>query len=170
MLAFVKMVRALSRACGVAAAAMILVAVAVVCQMVFVRYVLNGSTVWQTPLVTYLLVAATFIGSPYVLLLRGHVNVDLLPIYMRGHGRLWLALMANGVSLAFCLVVLWYALEFWHDAFAGNWQSASMWRIPLWIPYLSLPLGFGLMVLQYAADLWLLASGREAPFGMEEQK
>lgn len=168
MLAFVTVVRVLSRACGVAAAAMIVIAVAIVCQMVFVRYVLNASTVWQTPLVTYLLVAATFIGAPYVLLLRGHVNVDLVPIYLHGRARRGLALAASALSLAFCLLVLWHALAFWHEAYDGGWQSGSMWRIPLWIPYLSLPLGFGLMVLQYLADLWLLASGREAPFGMEE--
>ena len=55
----------------------------VVCQMVFVRYVLNQTTIWQTDFVTYSLVAATFIGSPYVLLTRGHVNVDVLPLLSR---------------------------------------------------------------------------------------
>ena len=50
--------------------------------MVFVRYVLNQNTIWQTDFVTYSLVAATFIGSPYVLMTRGHVNVDVLPLYL----------------------------------------------------------------------------------------
>jgi TRAP-type C4-dicarboxylate transport system permease small subunit len=47
----------------------------VTCQQVFMRYVLNASTVWQTEFVTYSIVAATFLGSPYVLMRRGHVNV-----------------------------------------------------------------------------------------------
>ena len=34
------------------------------CQMVFVRYVLDGSTVWQTEFVIYAIVAATFLGAP----------------------------------------------------------------------------------------------------------
>ena len=50
--------------------------------MVFVRYVLNQNTIWQTDFVTFSLVAATFIGSPYLLLTRGHVNVDVLPLYL----------------------------------------------------------------------------------------
>jgi TRAP-type C4-dicarboxylate transport system permease small subunit len=68
---FARGVRLLSRICGYIAAALIAVGVAVVCQMVFVRFVLNENTIWQTDFVTYSLVAATFIGSPYVLLLQG---------------------------------------------------------------------------------------------------
>mgnify|MGYP003693606893 FL=1 len=62
--------------------------------MVFVRYVLNQNTIWQTDFITYCLIAATFIGSPYVLLTRGHVNVDVLPLYLGPRGRFWLALFA----------------------------------------------------------------------------
>jgi len=61
------------------AASLIAGAVIVVCEMVFVRYLLNYNTIWQTDFTIYSLVAATFIGSPYVLLTRGHVNVDVLP-------------------------------------------------------------------------------------------
>lgn len=47
--------------------------------MVVVRYVLGTSTIWQNEFVTFAVVAATLFGSPYVLLTKGHVNVDLLP-------------------------------------------------------------------------------------------
>ena len=56
--------------------------------MVFVRYVLKGSAIWQHEFVTFSLIGATFIGAPYVLLTRGHVNVDLLPLYLGPRGRL----------------------------------------------------------------------------------
>ena len=77
---FTRIVRWLSVAFGLFAAALTAAAVVIVCQMVFVRYVLNETTIWQTDFVTYSLVAATFFGSPYVLLTKGHVNVDVLPI------------------------------------------------------------------------------------------
>jgi TRAP-type mannitol/chloroaromatic compound transport system permease small subunit len=79
---FVRTIRLISRLCGYFAAALIAVSVVIVCQMVFVRFVLNENTIWQTDFVTYSLVAATFIGSPYVLMTRGHVNVDVLPLYL----------------------------------------------------------------------------------------
>ena len=68
----------------------------VVCHMVFVRYVLNQNTIWQTDFVTYSLVAATFVGSPYVLMTRGHVNVDVLPHYLGPAA----ALLAGAASAA----------------------------------------------------------------------
>ena len=57
--------------------------------MVFVRYVLNQTTIWQTDFTTWSLVAATFIGSPYLLLNRGHVNVDVLPLHLSPRPRWW---------------------------------------------------------------------------------
>jgi TRAP-type C4-dicarboxylate transport system permease small subunit len=65
--------------------------VAITCQMIFIRFVLNGSTVWQTEAVIYLMIAATLIGLPYVQRLRGHVNVDLLPLALppRARARRW---------------------------------------------------------------------------------
>ena len=78
MNAYVRIVSAASRVGGFVAIMLIAVAALIVSQMVFLRYVLNASTIWQTEFVIYALVAATFLGSPYVLLEKGHVNIDIL--------------------------------------------------------------------------------------------
>jgi TRAP-type C4-dicarboxylate transport system permease small subunit len=163
---FIRGVRLLSQACGIVAATLTALAVVVVCQMVFVRYVLNQTTIWQTDFVTFSLVAATFIGAPYVLLTKGHVNVDVLPLYVGQRARWWLALVAIGISLAFALVMAVLTFQFWHEAFENNWRSESMWRARLWIPYMAMPVGLGVLTLQYVADLINLLTGREPPFGM----
>lgn len=163
---FIRAVRALSFACGLVAAGLIALAVAVVCQMVFVRYVLNDNTIWQTDFVTYSLIAATFIGSPYVLMTHGHVNVDVLPHYLGPRKRWWLALWATLVSLAFSAVMLVLTFQFWKEAWDNQWVSDTMWRARLWIPYASMPIGLALLTLQYVAELIALVTGREPPFGM----
>ena len=106
-------VRLISQLCGYVAAALIALGVVVVCHMVFVRYVLNQNTIWQTDFVTYSLVAATFVGSPYVLMTRGHVNVDVLPHYLGPRARWWLALFAAAVTLAFCVTIAVLTFQFW---------------------------------------------------------
>jgi len=159
--------RRVSQLCGIVAAALIGLGVLVVCEMVFVRYVLNQNTIWQTDFVTWSLVAATFVGSPYVLLTRGHVNVDLLPQHLGPRGRWWLAFASIVMSLAFCLILTVLTARFWLQAWDNRWVSDTMWRARLWIPYSSMPVGLAILCLQYIADLYCLVSGREPPFGIE---
>lgn len=163
---FVRSAAALSRASGILAAGLIVVSVLVVCQMVFVRYVLGQPTVWQTEFVIYALVATTFLGSPHVLLQRGHVNMDIVVLYAAHRTRWWMALAAYTISLVFCAIFFFYGSLFWHEAWANDWHSDTIWRVPLWIPYLSLPVGMGLLTLQLLADLLALATGRAHPFGL----
>jgi len=163
---FLRGVAFASRLCGVVAAALIAISVVVICQMVFIRYVLNEHTIWQTDFVIFSLVAATFIGGPYVLLTRGHVNVDVLPLYVGPRVRWWLALIAIAISLAFALIVTVLAAQFWYEAWENTWRSPSMWRVRLWIPYSAMPVGLAVLTLQYVADLLKLLTGREPPFGL----
>ena len=167
---FVRAVRLISRLCGYFAAALIAVSVVIVCEMVFVRFVLNENTIWQTDFVTYSLVAATFIGSPFVLMTRGHVNVDVLPHYLGPRARFWLAVFAASVSLAFSVVLAVLTFNFWKEAWDHRWVSDTMWRARLWIPYSSMPIGLGLLSLQYVADIYKLATGREPPFGITKER
>lgn len=166
---FVSLVRLLSRISGVVAILLILLSIIIVCQMIFQRAVLQQSTIWQTEFVIFSLISATFIGAPYVLLTRGHVNVDLLPL-MAGHStRVAMALLASTLALTFCAVLFWSSIFWWYEAFETNRLTSSMWRARVWIPYLSLPVGMGLLCLQYIADIWAIATGRDMPFGLKPE-
>ena len=167
---FVRAVRAVSQLCGFIAAGLIALGVLVVCHMVFVRYVLNQNTIWQTDFTTYCLIAATFVGSPFVLMTRGHVNVDVLPHYLRPRARFWLALFAASLSLAFAAVLAVLTFNFWKEAWDHRWVSDTMWRARLWIPYSSMPIGLCLLFLQYVADICNLVTGREPPFGIAKER
>ena len=168
--AFIDAVRIVSTALGVVSVLLLLAGVLVVCHLVFVRYVLVSSAVWQHEFVTYALIAATFLGSPYVLMTRGHVNVDLLPIYLPRAARFALALLAAGLGLLFCALLTWQGWGFFHETWVTGETGATVWAPPLWIPRLTMPIGMGLMCLQYAADIAALVTGREAPFGIEEDR
>jgi len=165
--AFIKVVRTISLGCGIFAASLIALGVFVVCEMVFERSVLGTNTIWQGDFVTNCLIAATFIGSPYVLMTRGHVNVDVLPLHAGPRLRYVLALFAIFLALAFVLVMTVLAYDFWHEAWSRNWRSNTVWRERLWIPYASMPVGFLLLAMQYLIELICLATGREAPFGLK---
>ncbi|MBU2360344.1 MAG: TRAP transporter small permease [Alphaproteobacteria bacterium] len=145
----------ISGLCGVVAALMMLAAVIITCQMIFVRNVLNQSTVWQTEVVIYLMIAATLIGLPYVQKLRGHVGVDLLPTLLPQAMRRGLAIGTLVVTAAMIAIMLYYGYDMWHFAYVRGWKSETVLSAPLWIPYLAIPVGFALFLLQLLADLWL---------------
>lgn len=163
---FLRAVAAISTVAGWCSAAMIVAAVGITCQMIWVRAVLNGSTVWQTEAVVYLMIAATLIGLPYVQRLRGHVNVDLVPLMLPMRVRKGLAAVTLGLSIGIVAVMLYYGYDYWHFAWSRGWTSDTVWGPPLWIPYLSLPIGFGLLLLQLIADFYAMWTGIDPPFGL----
>ena len=142
-----------SEVSGWIAAAMILGAVFLTCQMIFVRFVLNASTVWQTEVVVYLMVGATLLGLAFVQKHKGHVNVDLLPLWLGPRSARILAIVTQIAAIAVIAVCLFYGYEFWHLAQSRGWTSDTVTAVPLWIPYLALPLGLGLFLFQLIADL-----------------
>lgn len=156
----------LSQLSGIIAALLIVVSVGVTCQMIFIRFVLNGSTIWQTEGVTYMMIAATMLGLPYVQYLRGHVNVDLLPLMLPVGARKVLAFCVLALTLAVCGVMLWHGYLFWHEAWDWGETSNTPWNPKLWVPYLALPLGFALYALQLAADTFAMFARIEEPFGL----
>ena len=167
---FIRTVTFVSRVAGVTGALLIGFAVLVICDMVIERYVFNLTTIWQIDVVTYCVVGATFIGSPYVLMTRGHVHVDVLPLHVGPRVRYWLALVTGLIAFAFCIAIFVLCTAYWYEAFSERWLSNTVWRARLWIPLLSLPVGLGLLVLQYTADILSLVTGRAPPFGIAPEE
>ena len=153
MRGFITLVNRVSQVVGVLAASMVVVAVVITCQMIFIRYFLNGSTYWHTEAVVYLVLAATLLGLPYVQKLKGHVNVDLVPMLLPPAGRKALMIASFASAIAVLLIMTFYSAELVYLSYSKGWTSDTVWGPPLWIPYLTMPLGFGLFGLQLLADL-----------------
>lgn len=157
----VNAVRRLSAFFGIVAAICLGAACIAVCHMVFVRYVLGASTIWQTEFVLYSVVAATLLGSPYVLAMGGHVNVDLVSHYLGPRARKVLRIFASTLGIVFCVVVASSGWNYYHEAWTEGWVTESVWAPPLSVIVLPLPLGLGLLVLQYIVDIACLITGYE---------
>lgn len=164
---WMRAVGALSSLCGALSASMILAAVLLTCQMIWVRKINNASTVWQTETVIYLMVGATLLGLPYVQRLRGHVNVDLLPRLLPPSLRKALACLTLTMAMVVIGIMLFYSAELWYVAWSRGWNSDTVWGPPLWIPYLAMPIGFSVYLLQLATDLFAVIFNIEKPFDNE---
>jgi TRAP-type C4-dicarboxylate transport system permease small subunit len=163
--AFIRGVGSLSRLFAVLATLLIVAAMLVVCQMIFLRYVFRLPTIWQTDFVVFSATAAMFLGAPYVLMTGGHVGVDVIELMVTERTRARMRVVSSLLGLTFCIIMLIATWVQFHDAWAGNWKHSSMWAPPLWVPLATLPLGFGLLCLQYMAQILALATTNEKPAG-----
>ena len=128
---------------------------------------LNENTIWQTDFVTFSLVAATFIGAPYLLLSRGHVNVDVLPLYLGPKGR-YLARARRGADVVCVLrrhggADLQFLARGVGEQLALGIDVAGAAVDSLLVACRS---GLGIISLQYVAEIIKLVTGREPPFGL----
>lgn len=160
----------LSSVCGVIAAFMIVGSVLLTCQMIVVRYVLNESTVWQTEMVVFMMIGATMLGLPYVQKLRGHVNVDLLPMILPPKARIGLFVLINSMGFGAMLIMVVYGYDYFAYNLDFNVRSDTVWGPLLWPVYLTVPVGFGLYFLQLLADFYATLVGIEKPFDLEDEE
>ena len=150
--AYIRAIDRASVATAVAAALLLISGVVVVCQMIFVRYVLNQSTVWQTEYTIYSITGAMMLGAPYVLMTGGHVAVTVLPDALGGRIRTIMLTIGRLVGQAFCLALTYGAWFYVYEAWHLGWGTGTIWNPPLWIPIFPMAIAATLLCLQYIAE------------------
>jgi TRAP-type C4-dicarboxylate transport system permease small subunit len=150
---------------GYMSALAILAATLIIVEQVWVRYLFNAPTIWQVEIAVYLLIAATFLGAPYGLKQNGHINIDILVVWLPEKVRSRLDVITSFLALLFCLFLGWRGCVMWWEAFEGDWKSSSLLSFPLIYPYALLPLGMILTSLQYVIRLMDLTTALKAGKG-----
>ena len=156
---FIQNVDRLSKTLAVISVLLLVAAMLVVCQLIFIRYVFRSPTIWHTDFVVYAATASIFLGAPYVLLTKGHVGVDVIDMLLSAPTKRRLHIIGGFAGLAFCFGMFIASTIYFTGALEGGWDTPGVWKIPLWIPTLPMPLGFGLLSLQYVAELLQLRTG-----------
>lgn len=126
---------------------------------VLMRYVFLMPIYWAEEFVRYLMVWMIFIGASQVAVGGGHVSVDIVPRLLSKRANEFLAFFVNIVAILFCLVLSYYSLGQALRVKAAGQISPAM-EMPMWIVYLSIPLGTFLMLLRYIYQLYLRIQGR----------
>ena len=145
--------KTLSKVTGLIGAMALLAAALVTTEGVFVRKVLGWSTTWQIEFSVFLLMYACFVGAAFGQLGGHHLNIDLVIIHLKPRTREKLLVVAEIATCVVCVVIAIHAWPMWWESVVRNEHSESLWGPPLWIPYLFLPLGVTLLLLQVIAQI-----------------
>ena len=139
----------LSYASGGLAALCLVASTIIITEGVIARKVFGVSAVWQIEASVFLLIYACFFGASYAQMHEHHLNVDLVISHLSPRWRGLTVIIAAIVSCLICGIIAWYSWPMWWKAVIHHEHSDSLWGPPLWIPYLSLPLGMTILFLQY---------------------
>lgn len=144
----------------------------VICAAAFFRYILDGDLTgyeeWVKIFAFWLYFSAAAIGAYN----RTHVSADLVQAYVPD-GRLkdFLVFLKDVITVGVCLLFAWYGIKFFEFGFMGPLGSfmdplgpriavptTNVWRIPLWVGYLSVLLGLVFMAYYFMRDLFMSTS------------
>ncbi len=103
--------------------------------------------------IVYLLIWAIMIISSQLVRTDGHVRPDLVLRLMPARGQRWVEMFNCVVALVFSAGLVWYGWTIVDTALLIDERSSTDLQFPMWIYYLSLPVGGGLMLLRYAMRL-----------------
>ncbi len=155
MKTLVRAVDALSRACGVIAALLVIALIVLMLYDVGMRYIANAPTLWGFDVNTYLMGSAFVLSIAYALSHDSHVRVDLLYTERTKPRLAWVDLI--GFSLVALPVLAWITSGLW-TYFAGAYESgersgSSAWNPVLWPFRFVLFAGFLMLTIQVMAEI-----------------
>ncbi len=115
---------------------------------VVLRYLFSASTSWAEELIRYLMLWITFIGGSICVRRGAHIRMDfLLTMLPRGVATA-LTRLVYLIAAGFCAALFWYGARLVGFTIELHQTSPAM-GVPMWIPYLAMPLGSALMTLRF---------------------
>lgn len=147
---------------------------------VIARYVFNANILWALELTSMLFAWLVLMGASYGVKKHIHIGVDVLLVRLEPMKRRLFALVAVAACLIFSVLVLYGSVDYWWPfiterawletddlpmpaflQFLADWvNEGEKWeRVPRFIPYLALPIGFGLLTLRFLQIGWRIYKG-----------
>lgn len=148
---------------------------------VVARYVFDDNILWALELTVFLFAWLVLMGMSYGVKKHVHIGVDIVINSVSPPTRRVLAMIAVGASLAFSILLLIGAWNYWYPfaterawletddipmpefmQFLADWMNEGerYEKMPRWIPYLALPLGVGLLTYRFLQLAWQIFTGR----------
>lgn len=120
-----------------------------ICYDVLMRYVLKAPTSWSLEVNTFLVLFITLIPAGDVLANDSHLRItffiDKLPLKLRK----LLNWTTCTLGCLFGAVMIWKGWSMAALAFRYDERMSTPLGTPMFIPYLFIPIGFGVLLLQY---------------------
>ena len=131
------------------------------------RYLLGKSYIWADDLIRYLIVYVGFVGGAAAYRDNNLASLDLVTRLFPRRARLILELVVNTIVTGAMVFLLYYAVQAVSAPSIKHSIGVGL-KIPLWIPYMTLPIGFIIMML-FSVEKYMDLVKRLLKGGSEEE-
>lgn len=125
------------------------------------RYIGGRSQLWVTEVSEYSLLYITFLAAPYLLQNNRHVTVDLFLSGLSGNSARALRVVIALLGGALCVVLTIKGVQLVLDQYAMGIRRISVMAPRSWYIFAAVPIGTGLMALQFLDQIIAAISDRQ---------
>lgn len=127
---------------------------------VILRYLFSSGWAWSEELTRYLIAWATFVGAACCVTEGSDITIDSIISLLSKGGRRILELITYVLSIGFLCLFIYTSILMTVRSFQ-NGQMATSMKLPIWIVYLSMPVGGTLTVVRMVEKMVaLIKTGR----------
>lgn len=134
---------------AVATGLLIYVACLFMFAMVITRYFFAYSDASVEIIARYMMIWATFIGVSCAVKGGGNIRFTLVEQMLPPAGRRALTIAGYVVAIAICAAITWSGIALVGETIMFDERMPTALRWPIWVFHVSVPLGGGLLVLQF---------------------
>lgn len=110
-------------------------------------------TSWATELSIYAIIGSCFLGSAYAVRTYSHITVDLLVNSVNEKLKIVFTYLSNTLGLLFSVIFTIYGFSQVIKTYELGVTSASLLRVPMYLPETLLPLGGLLMTFAFLLQI-----------------
>jgi TRAP-type C4-dicarboxylate transport system permease small subunit len=137
------------------ASILVLVFMAVtICYDAMMRHVFSAPTSWSLEINSFLLVYLAVMGAAEAQRHDAHIRIEFFADKLPLRAQALVGVATGLLGATFSFIMVWRGGTMMSQAFEYGERVSSSLGTPIGIPYAMLPIGFGLLGLQFLLDAW----------------
>ena len=108
----------------------------------------GNSLSWSEELARYLTIWVTFIGASYGFRFGTHIGVDAFKQWLPFRAERVVDLVSNLIVALLCVLMMKFSIDIIVKVHLKFHQVSPAMRMPIWIAYLALPVGYAFMFIR----------------------
>jgi TRAP-type C4-dicarboxylate transport system permease small subunit len=143
--------------------------VVTICYDVVMRYLFLAPTHWSLEVNTFLIIFLALIPAADALAQDAHLRITFLADRLPPQARRAIHLVTCLLGAGFAAIMVWKGGLMSLQAFQYGERMSTSLGTPMVIPYLFIPVGFGLLGLQFLAQLRGPVDGEPKPHDLHQE-